>query len=159
MFKRRGRVLFLDMGAGTRAQMAQAWATELGGQWVEAGAAALGPGVPEPVLARVMGEVGVTAETAPCTSWPQAREDGWDLVVLLEAQREKEWPARFQGLRVKPWHLAGACPAGDTGLGLAELRLCREALRQRVEGLLGGFRLKAREDDNQARMPEDGESR
>lgn len=159
MYKRRGRILFLDVGAGTRARMAQAWAAELGGWWVEVGAAALAGGEPEPVLAQVMGEVGVAAETTPCTPWSKAREEGWDLVVPLDGEGREEWPARFHGLRAKPWHLAGACPAGDSGLGLAELRICREALRHRVEGLLGGFRMKAREDDNQTRMPDDGESR
>lgn len=159
MYKRRGRVLFLDGGAGTRARMAQAWAAELGGRWVEAGAAASGTGVPAPDLARVMGEVGVPVETDPCVPWSQVRDEGWDLVVPLDAEGRDDWPARFHGLRVKPWHLAGACPAGDSGLGLAELRTCREALRHLAQGLLGGFRMKAREDDNQAHMTDDGESR
>lgn len=159
MYKRRAKVLFLDVGAGSRARMAQAWAQGLGGRWVEAGAAALADGDWEPALAEVMAEVGVTAEMASCPSWARAREQEWDLVVILDAEGRGNWPQRLEGLRVKPWELAGACPAGDSGASMADLRSCRDALRDRVDGLLGGFRMKAREDDKEATMTNDGSPR
>ena len=158
MFKRKGRVLFLDPGAGTRARMAQAWARELGGGWVEPAAAALETGVPDPDLVPVMAEAGVSAEAAPCPAWEAVRGQDWDLVVPLDSGGGQDWAALLQGARSKRWELGGLCPPGHEAAGTEALRTCRQALKERVDGLLGGFRMKAREDDSAARMPNDGEA-
>jgi len=158
MYKRRGRILFLDPGNGSRARIAQAWAGALGSNWIEAEAAALAPGWSDPSTRSVMAEAGVAVETAPCLSWEEARNGAWDLVVPLDPGAGVDWPGLLRGVRAKHWDLAGVCPAGAPGSELDLLRACRDALRDRVEGLLGGFRMKAREDDKAGTMPNDGES-
>ena len=144
MFKRKGRILFLDPGDGTRARMAEGWARELGARWLETGCAVLGEGCPEPALVRVMAEAGAAARDEPCPLWDPGTADRWDLVVLLAVDRE-EVPAGLGGARLKRWDM-GAVGAGSKS---PDLRACREVLRDRVSGLVGGFRLKAREDPDQ----------
>ncbi|MEF8793975.1 hypothetical protein [Thiohalorhabdus sp.] len=156
MYKRPARILFIDPGEGARARIAQAWARELGTRWVEAGAAAMVAGESQPDLTRVLDERVVSGDTGPCPNWTQALEASWDLVVLLDFKGSEDLPARIRGVRVKSWNLADSCPAGADGSAIEAMDLCRDALRERVEGLLGGFRMKAREDDNQAGMTDDG---
>lgn len=155
MFKRRGRILFLDAGAGTRAAMARAWASELGGLWVEAEAGTLGKGVPDAGMPVVMAEREVVAHTG-CLPWERAREMAWDLVIPLDLGTGEDWPGILAGFRCKRWDLTGTCPAGDADLPLAALRVCRDEVRNRVAGLLGGFRMKAREDEGAGPPPNDG---
>ena len=133
MYKRRARILFLDPGSGRCARLARDWARELGAEWIEPGAAALGGS-------------GGEAPGDPCPAWSTMDPAGWDLVVVLG-----RGPAGIPvtGVRHKRWDLEGACPPPDGGEG--ELpEACRALLRDRVEGLLGGFRMKAREDASEA---------
>ena len=156
MYKRRGRILFLDPGSGSRARMAEAWALALGGEWIEPQAAALRPGPLHPQLAAVMAEVGVTVATATCPPWADLQAVPRDLVVPLDLGTGEDWSAILNGARAKRWALAGVCPPGDAETAPAALRVCRDGLRERVSGILGGFRMKAREADSQPPMPNDG---
>ncbi|HKJ71316.1 MAG TPA: hypothetical protein VKA55_06150 [Gammaproteobacteria bacterium] len=157
MYKRRGRILFLDGGTGTRARMAEAWARALGARWVEPAAASLHPGGRiDHGLSAVMAESGVAVQTDPCRPWAEARDGRWDLVVSLEAGEGEDWEGLLEGVRCKRWRLDGLCPGGDGEDHREALRVCRDVVRDRVDGLLGGFRMKAREDDKGPRLPNDG---
>ncbi|MFB6359475.1 MAG: hypothetical protein ABEJ96_10925, partial [Thiohalorhabdaceae bacterium] len=72
-------------------------------------------------------------DAAPCPIWTQALEESWDLVVLLDAKGQGDWPYRIQGVRVKVWDLADSCPAAADGASKGAMRQCRDALRERVE--------------------------
>ncbi|MFB6260239.1 MAG: hypothetical protein ABEK42_06025, partial [Thiohalorhabdaceae bacterium] len=77
---------------------------------------------------------GIPVDAAPCPIWTQALEESWDLVVLLDAKGQGDWPYRIQGVRVKVWDLADSCPAAADGASKGAMRQCRDALRERVEG-------------------------
>lgn len=146
MFKRRARILFLDPGTGTRARMAEAWCLALGEGWVEPHLACLREGAPDPGLVEVMAERGASARADPVPSWSEQRGAGWDLVVPFELGTGEDWEAILAGARAKHWDLTRDCPATPGREAPVALRRCRDGLRGWVDGLVGGFRLKARED-------------
>lgn len=156
MFKRRGRILFLDPGSGARARMAEAWAAALGGEWVAPEAAAMRPGPVPAQVAAVMAEAGVAVASGVCPAWAEVNGADRDLVVPLELGTGEDWAAILDGARAKRWELAGVCPGDGAAPDPDALRVCRDALRERVSGLLGGFRMKAREADQRQPGPQNG---
>jgi hypothetical protein len=116
MFKRRARIVFLDPGDGAEARQACAEAARQGGDWVEPAAAALQP-----------------AAAGAVAAWTEVAAADWDLVVAVDAAGDADWAALLPGRRVKVWDL-GDCPDPAA------------EIPRRVAGLLGGFRMKARED-------------
>jgi hypothetical protein len=145
VFKRRGRILFLDPGDGTRARMAEAWALALGGDWVEPQPACVRAATPDPRLVAVMAERNVPARAEGCPVWGDLREHPWDLVVPMEVGTGEDWPALLGPVRAKYWDLRASCGPTAGGRVPADLGVCRDVLRDRVSGLVGGFRMKARE--------------
>jgi hypothetical protein len=120
MYKRRLRVVFAEVGSGSRARRAAIWAGELGGDWLAPEAVAL------------------SGEDSAAGTAPQA-----DLVVLLVAEDTDRPAERVGGIRLKRWPLGADC--ADPG-GPEPGERCDERIRRRVAGLLGGLRMKARED-------------
>jgi hypothetical protein len=126
--------------------MAEAWCLTLGGDWVEPHLACLRQGSPDPGLVAVMAERGADARAEPVPSWSEQRQARWDLVVPFELGTGEDWGAILEGVRAKHWDLTRDCPAAPGREAPLALRRCRDGLRERVDGLVGGFRLKARED-------------
>jgi hypothetical protein len=130
--------------------MAEAWCLALGGDWVEPHVARLRNGAPDPDLVAVMAERGTPAQAEAVPPWTAQREGGWDLVVPLELGTGEDWEAMLEGRRAKFWDLTADCPPMPGREAPVDLRRCRDGLRDRVDGLVGGFRLKAREDAGDA---------
>lgn len=143
MYKRRARILFLDPGDGARAWLARYLAEQQGADWIEPAAAALFPEPWSPATAAALVKLGLAPPAgSPVSAWSELAPEAWDLVVALG--EGPEWTGHLGGIRHKVWRLEECFPVtGDP----AALAACREELRARVEGLLGGFRMKAREDD------------
>ena len=116
MFKRRARIVFLDPGDGAVARQACTEAVRQGGAWVEPAAAALQPAAGEAAAA-----------------WTDVAATDWDLVVAVDVAGNADWATQLPGRRVKVWDMADE-PDPEA------------AIPRRVAGLLGGFRMKARED-------------
>ena len=137
MYKRRARILFLDPGDGHRAWLARVLAEQLAADWIDPAAAALAPGPLDPGVGLLLGEPG----PAPVPAWSGLAGKDWDLVVALG--EGADWDVHLAGVRYKLWQLEG-CPFSLDGEGALES--CREVLQAGVLGLLGGFRMKSRED-------------
>ncbi|KPV40417.1 hypothetical protein AN478_06375 [Thiohalorhabdus denitrificans] len=142
MFKRKARILFLDPGQGALARVAAAWAAHVGTRWVEAGAGALGERDDE----MPDGE-DVPGPGPEVVSWSGVDPREWDLIVPLVVDRKVDWEGYLSGLRQKRWDLVAECGRGPSGEA-PDPQACHEALRHRAEGLVGGFRMKAREDQS-----------
>ncbi|MFA9460773.1 hypothetical protein [Thiohalorhabdus methylotrophus] len=141
MYKRKGRILFLDPERGELSGMAAAWAGYLGDGWVEAGAAAWEAEPPSPKRLLPPDLPGPLPEPVP---WSSTEAAAWDLVVALAGPECPDWTGLLSGYRHKVWRLGGEC--GRNGSGAVDTAACSQELRRRVLGLVGGFRMKARED-------------
>jgi hypothetical protein len=142
MYKRRARILFLDPGYGVRAWLARSLVEQRGAAWIEPAAAALFPETgPAPVASNLSGLGPATPGGSRIPPWSERSAEAWDLVVALG--EDTEWASHLAGVRHKVWKLERCALATEDAV---DLECCREELRARVEGLLGGFRMKARED-------------
>ncbi|QKT03726.1 arsenate reductase ArsC [Ectothiorhodospiraceae bacterium 2226] len=146
-FKRRARVLFLCTHNSARSQMAEAWARRLGADWVEAHSAGTAPGALHPLAVRVMQEAGIDLADHHPKPVSDERLAWADLVVTVCAEAERACPALPGHVQKKHWAVDDpAAVAGDAATRIAAFRAARDALRARVEGLLGGLRMLARSD-------------
>lgn len=135
MYKRRARVLFVEVPAAGLAQLAAAWAVPLAEEWIEA-RAATPPDMPSPAARAIMAELGLP---------PPARVDahtdafGWaDLLVPLTEQAAALCEAPPAGVRVKHWIMVE--PGAQD---VDRWREVAEHLRARVAGMAGGMRMLA----------------
>lgn len=145
MYKRKARILFVS-GHAVGASMAQAWANLRGADWLEARAVCLDPQPPHPLALTVMHEVGAQLSSAP-SAFFNADALAWaDLVVTLCRDSAARAHALPPGVQKKYWPVPEprlARPEAEIG---AALRVLRDELRERVDGLIGGMRLLARMD-------------
>ena len=129
-YKRKAHVLFVSNGDVCRALIAAAFANSLGQRYMEARAVALHPGPLAPELLGAMREV----EIADHTLHPfDASNLAWaDLVVTLDEAADRACPTLPE--RVQKRCYPFACPND-----LDSLRRVRDAIKQRVEGMIGGM--------------------
>ena len=131
-YKRKAHVLFVGSGDLCRAMMAAAFANSLGQRYMEARAAALYLGPLAPELLGAMREAGV--EIADQILHPfDASNLAWaDLVVTLDEAADRACPA------LPEWVQKRCYPVAHPG-NLDSLRRARDAIKQRVEGMIGGM--------------------
>ena len=131
-YKRKAHVLFVGSGDLCRAMMAAAFANSLGQRYMEARAAALYLGPLAPELLGAMREAGV--EIADQILHPfDASNLAWaDLVVTLDEAADRACPALPEWVQKRCYPVA--CPND-----LDSLRWVRDAIKQRVEGMIGGM--------------------
>ena len=133
-YKRKAHVLFVGSGDLCRAMMAAAFANSLGQRYMEARAAALyhdhGPLAPE--LLGAMREAGV--EIADQILHPfDARNLAWaDLVVTLDEAADRACPTLPEWVQKRCYPFAHP-------ENLDSLHRVRDAIKQRVEGMIGGM--------------------
>jgi protein-tyrosine-phosphatase len=131
-YKRKAHVLFVGSGDLCRAMMAAAFANSLGQRYMEARAAALYHGPLAPELLGAMREAGV--EIADQILHPfDASNLAWaDLVVTLDEAADRACP-------VLPEWVQKRCYPFAHPDNLDSLRRARDAIKQRVEGMIGGM--------------------
>ena len=131
-YKRKAHVLFVGSGDLCRAMMAAAFANSLGQRYMEARAAALHHGPLAAELLGAMREAGV--EIADHTLHPfDASNLAWvDLVVTLDEVADRTCPTLPEWVQKRCYPFE--CPND-----LDSLRRVRDAIKQRVEGMIGGM--------------------
>lgn len=127
-YKRKAHVLFVGSGDLCRAMMAAAFANSLGQRYMEARAAALYHGPLAPEL------LGAMREAGDHTLHPfDASNLAWaDLVVTLDEAADRACPTLPEWVQKRCYPFA--CPND-----LDSLRRVRDAIKQRVEGMIGGM--------------------
>ncbi len=145
MYKRRARILFVGAGTGGLAEMAAAWARQLGGEWLEGRCALPERYGANPRAAAVMLEGGVDLSRHPCMQLSEDLLEWADLVVTLGAAGQDTCPALPAGKPVKHWPLDDpAQAAGTEETIMAAYRQASEATHSRVASMIGGMRMLAR---------------
>jgi arsenate reductase len=146
MFKRKARVLFLCTGNSCRSQMAEAYGRILGADMIEVQSAGIEAHGKNPRAIAVMAEDGVDISTQESTRFSDDMLDWADLVVTVCGHADEQCPLLPSGTQKKHWPLPD--PAKATGSEeeiMAQFRAVREDVKRRVNSMLGGMRLLARQ--------------
>jgi len=149
MYQRKARILFLCTGNSCRSQMAEGWANHLGSEWLEATSAGIEAHGKNPRAIAVMREAGVDISHQVSTRVTPEMLAQADLVVTVCDHADEHCPVLPPGVQKKHWPLED--PAKATGTEeqiMAKFRATRDDIKSRVEGLIGGFKLMARSDEN-----------
>lgn len=135
-YKRKAHVLFVGSGDSCRAMMAAAFANTLGQRYMEARAAALHPGPLAPGPLGAMREAGV--EMADQILYPfDASHLAWaDLVVTLDEEADRACPTLHEWVQKRCYPFTPPDNADS-------LHRVRDAIKQRVEGMIGGMAMMA----------------
>ena len=158
MYKRKARILFLSSGAyAGLARIACAWASCLGQAWLESRAATLDGATPHPGSEQILREQGFTP--APNIEIFTTTIFVWaDLVVTLDPDTDALCPTLQPGMQKRHWRLSLAPATHTTGSiesnissatpdPLSDLLTFNAAIKDRVEGLIGGLKMLARLKD------------
>lgn len=134
-FKRPVRVLFLCRDNSRTSLMAEGLARAMAGAWLEPRSAGLDPGAADAAGLASLTQSGI--DVAGLHSKPlDAAALAWaDLVVTLDQDAEQRCPA----LPPRPQRRHFGCDPAAAPDAL------REALRQRIEGMIGGLRMLQRD--------------
>jgi arsenate reductase (thioredoxin) len=131
------RVLFVCEHNSARSQMAEAWANHLFGEWLKAESAGLEAGKLNPLVVRVMKEVGIDISHKGTQSAFDLVKAGrlYSYVVTLCDEAAAERCPFFPGITQR-LHWSFAAPSqfgGSEEEKLAEIRKIRDAIRQKIE--------------------------
>lgn len=133
-YKRKARIVFLAGGDGGLALMAAGFANTLGAKWMEgkAGNFSRTPLASAAITAMHESDISLLAESLPA---PDAKLFQWaDLVVTLDAEAEKLCPPLPTHIQKKYYPFGTA-----EGSNIAAYRKVRDAIRTRIEGMIGGM--------------------
>ncbi|MHB8744122.1 MAG: arsenate reductase (thioredoxin) [Sulfuricaulis sp.] len=149
MYKRKARILFLCTGNSCRSQMAQGWANDLGREWLEARSAGIEAHGQNPRAVAVMREARVDISQQESTRVTPEMLEWADLVVTVCGHADEHCPALPPGVQKKHWPLKDPARARGTDAEIMQVfRTTRDEIRNRVEGMIGGIKLLARQDAN-----------
>lgn len=136
VYKRKAHVLFVGSGDSSRARMAASFANSLGAQYMQARAlgVAAEPLLPELQHAlRALGVEGLEQALPPL----DADHLQWaDVLIALDVGVAQACPQLPQGVQTR-------CYAFATPANTQHLHQIREAIRQRIAGMLGGMKMLA----------------
>ena len=131
-YKRKARVLFVDSGDACRARLAAQFANSLGAAWMEARAVALH----EATLAH-KAKCALAGIDLPDQTLHRLDQENiaWaDLVVALDEMANLACPSLPEGVQKRCYPFPQPENADDW-------QRVREAIQQRVEGMIGGMRM------------------
>ena len=129
-------VLFLCVHNAGRSQMAAAWLERLAGDRVRVLSGGSAPGLAlNPLAVEAMAERGIDLRRRRPRSWTAADLQAADLVITMGCGDSCPY---VPGKRYEDWPVAD--PAGAD---LEAVRAIRDAIEQRVRGLLAGLGLEA----------------
>lgn len=127
-YKRKAHVVFIGSGDVCRAMLAASLANASGAEWIEARAAALSP----PQNNCAWTEIDTAAQI-----WHSLDQEtlAWaDLIVTLDEAADKACPPL-------PPHIQKRCYPFAQPENPVDFRRVRDAIQQRVEGMIGGMRM------------------
>jgi len=130
-------VLFLCTGNSCRSQMAEGWAKQLGGKWIEAQSAGIEAHGKNPRAIEVMREAGVDISRQESTQLTDEMLTSADYVVTVCGQADENCPVLPAGTPKEHWPLAD--PAQATGSEdeiMTVFRASRDDIRRRVADLI-----------------------
>ena len=130
-------VLFLCTGNSCRSQMAEGWARQLGGKWLEAQSAGIESHGKNPRAIEVMREAGVDISRQESTKLTDEMLSSADYVITVCGHAYKNCPVLPAGTHQEHWPLDD--PAKATGPEedvMAVFRESRDDIRQRVQILI-----------------------
>lgn len=140
-YKRRARILFVCRDNGASSRMAEAFANALGGDVMEARSAGIAPMILDPRVISCMAEAGIEVQGRPATALDSELLAWADLVVTLDEPAERNCPPVPHGAQRRFFPF----PAPAAGTGRAACAELRDRIRARVEGMIGGLRMMARD--------------
>ena len=131
-YKRKARVLFVASGDGSRAAMAAAFANTLGQAYLEAPAVCLDHAPATTELREAMRASGVAmADEMLCAL--DASSLAWaDLLVTLDEAADRACPPLPKGVQKR-------CYVFARPENVVDLYRTRDAIKQRIEGMIGGM--------------------
>jgi len=130
-------LLFLCTGNSCRSQIAEGWARQLGGDWLQVQSAGIESHGKNPRAIAVMQEAGVDISAQASTRLTAGMLEWADYVVTVCGHADEHCPVLPAGTRKEHWPLSD--PARATGTEediMAVFRECRDDIRQRVADLV-----------------------
>ena len=130
-------LLFLCTGNSCRSQIAEGWARQLGGDWLQVQSAGIEAHGKNPRAIAVMQEAGVDISGQESTKLTDDMLIETDYLVTVCGHADEHCPVVPSGVRKEHWPLND--PAKATGSEeeiLAVFRASRDDIRQRVEDLI-----------------------
>ena len=131
-------ILFLCTGNSCRSQMAEGWARQLGGKWIEAQSAGIESHGKNPHAIEVMREAGVDISSQESTKLTNEMLTKADYVITVCGHADENCPFLPAGTRKEHWPLND--PAKATGSEedvMAVFKESRDDIGQKVEDLIG----------------------
>ena len=133
-YKRKARIVFLAGSDGSFAAMAAGFANALGAKRMEGKAAAFSHAPLASAAIAAMNESGISLATENFSA-PEAKLLQWaDLVVTLDAVAEKCCPPLPAHVQKKHYPFETVEESN-----IAAYRKVRDAIRERIEGMIGGM--------------------
>jgi len=131
-------LLFLCTGNSCRSQIAEGWAKQFGGDWLEVQSAGIEAHGKNPRAIMVMQEVGVDISGQESTRLTEEMLAQVDYLVTVCGHADEHCPALPPGIRKEHWPLSDPAKAsGSEEEIMAVFRDSRDEIRQRVTDLLG----------------------
>ena len=130
-------LLFLCTGNSCRSQIAEGWARQLGGDWLQVQSAGIEAHGKNPRAIMVMQEAGVDISSQESTKLTDDMLIAADYLVTVCGHADEHCPALPAGMRKEHWPLND--PARATGSEqdiMAVFRESRDDIRQRVVELI-----------------------
>jgi protein-tyrosine-phosphatase len=125
------KILFICVGNACRSQMAEAWATHFGKDWVQASSAGSNPfGSIVKGTCDAMKEKGISLDGQWSKGLPEVAVSGMDVVVTMGAEVECPLPADFKG-RFVEWQIPD-----PYGRSMDSFRNVRDMIERQVLSLL-----------------------
>ena len=131
-YKRKAQVLFVGSGEVCRALLATAFANSIGAAWMEARAVALHEAPLVPELRCELAGIDLPDQTLHRLD--QANIEWADLIVTLDEAADLACPPL-------PAKVQKRCYVFPKPENIEDLRRVRDAIQQRVEGMIGGMRM------------------
>ncbi len=130
-------LLFLCTGNSCRSQIAEGWAHQLGGDWLEVQSAGIESHGKNPRAIAVMKEAGVDISGQESTKLTDEMLASADYLVTVCGHADEHCPVLPAGMRKEHWPLSD--PARATGSEeeiMTVFRESRDDIRQRVANLI-----------------------
>jgi len=130
-------ILFLCTGNSCRSQMAEGWARELGGAWLQVQSAGIEAHGKNPRAIAVMQEAGVDISNQQSTKLTDEMLASVDYLITVCGHADEHCPVIPGTIRKEHWPLSD--PAKATGSEeevMAVFRASRDDIRQRVMDLI-----------------------
>lgn len=130
-------LLFLCTGNSCRSQMAEGWARQLGGDWLQVKSAGIEAHGKNPRAIRIMQEAGIDISGQESTKLTDEILEWADYLVTVCGHADEHCPVLPKGIRKEHWPLSE--PAKATGTKEQIMQVFKESydeIRQRVTDLI-----------------------